>query len=303
MSKNSASSRPRRSVLYMPGSNPRALEKARSLPADGLILDLEDAVAPDSKEEARGLVVDAVKGGGYGSRELIIRTNALETDWGEADVLAAATSGADAILLPKVENKKQILLCKKLMKQAGAPKDMAIWCMIETPKGVLNASKIAGAHRRVACLVMGTSDLTKDLHAEHTKDRLPMLTSLGLCLLAARAHGCAIVDGVHLDLQDDEGHAISCRRGAELGFDGKTIIHPKQLAVANEAFSPSEKDLAWSSKIIAAHAAAAAEGKGIVVVDGRLIENLHVANAKRLVAMADAIGALEADAGTVEKAS
>jgi len=303
MSKNSASARPRRSVLYMPGSNSRALEKAKSLPADGLILDLEDAVAPDAKEEARGLVVEAVRAGGYGSRELIIRTNGLDTEWGEADVLAAATSGADAILLPKVETKKQIVRCKKLMKQAGAPKDMTIWCMMETPKGILNANKIAGAHRRVECLVMGTSDLAKDLHAEHTKERLPMLTSLGLCLLAGRSHGCAVIDGVHLDLQDDEGHAISCRRGAELGFDGKTIIHPKQLAVANEAFAPSEKELAWSAKIIEAHAAAAAEGLGIVVVDGRLVENLHVENAQRVVAMAEAIGALEADAASAEQAS
>lgn len=296
MSGNSANTRPRRTVLYMPGSNPRALEKAKGLPADGLILDLEDAVAPDAKDEARTLVVDAVKGGGYGKRELIIRTNALETDWGKEDVKAAATSGAHAILLPKVESKKQVKKCEDIMKDAGAPKDMAIWCMMETPKGILNAEEIAGADKRVACLVMGTSDLAKDLHAAHTKERLPMLTSLGLCMLAARANGCAILDGVHLDLQDDEGHAWSCRQGAELGFDGKTIIHPKQLAAANEAYAPSDDELAWSEKIIAAHAEAEKEGKGVVVVDGRLVENLHVENARRLVAMAAAIRELEADA-------
>ncbi len=302
MSSSSVNTRPRRTVLYMPGSNPRALEKAKGLPADGLILDLEDAVAPDAKAEARKLVVEAVKGGGYGQRELIVRTNGLETEWGTNDVKAAATSGAHAILLPKVESKKQVKTCEDIMKDAGAPKEMAIWCMMETPQGILNARKIAGADKRVGCLVMGTSDLAKDLHAAHTKERLPMLTSLGLCLLAARANGCAVLDGVHLDLQDDEGHAWSCRQGAELGFDGKTIIHPKQLAAANEAYAPSEDELAWSRKIIEAHAAADAEGKGVVVVDGRLVENLHVANAQRLVAMAAAIEELEADAAPADKA-
>lgn len=301
MSSLSAHTRPRRTVLYMPGSNPRALEKAKGLPADGLILDLEDAVAPDAKAEARKLVVEAIKGGGYGQRELIIRTNGLETEWGKDDVKAAAKSGAHAILLPKVESRKQVKKCEAIMKDAGAPKEMAIWCMMETPKGILNARKIAGADKRVGCLVMGTSDLAKDLHAAHTKERLPMLTSLGLCLLAARANGRAVLDGVHLDLQDDEGHALACRQGAEFGFDGKTIIHPKQLAAANEAYAPSEDELIWSRKIIEAHAAAEAEGKGVVVVDGRLVENLHVANARRLVAMAAAIKELEVDAAPIGK--
>ena len=293
-----ATVRPRRSVLYMPGSNARALEKGRTLPADGLILDLEDAVAPDAKELARGQVREAVRAGGYGARELIIRVNGLGTPWGHDDLVAAATSGADAVLLPKVGSTDAVAQAIAVLEAHDAPGELGIWCMMETPIGMLHAEEIAGADRRVACLVMGTSDLAKDLHAAHTRERLPMITSLGLCLLAARAHGVAIVDGVHLDLADDEGFANSCRQGVELGFDGKTLIHPKTIAAANQAFAPSEDDVAWSKKIITAHAEAAAEGKGVVVVDGRLIENLHVVGALRLVALAEAIAALEADAAS-----
>ena len=188
--------RPRRSVLYMPGSNARALEKGRSLPADALILDLEDAVAPDAKRDARTQVVEAAKAGGYGGREIVIRVNSLNTPWGYADLVAAATAGADAILLPKTENPENVRQAVTVLEANGAPADLAIWCMMETPRAVLNAEAIAGANPRVACFVMGTSDLTKDVHARHTKDRLPMITSLGLCLLAARAFGLAILDGV-----------------------------------------------------------------------------------------------------------
>ncbi len=294
----SRTSRPRRSVLYMPGSNARALEKGRSLPADGLILDLEDAVAPDAKELARGQVCEAVATGGYGRRELVIRTNGLDSPWGPDDLAAAATSGADAVLLPKVESARMVADAIAALSAAGAPDTLDIWCMMETPKGMLRADEIAGADARVACLVMGTSDLAKDLHAAHTRERLPMLTSLGLCLLAARAHGVAILDGVHLDLADDEGFVYSCRQGVELGFDGKTLIHPKTIAAANEAFAPSDDEIAWSRKIIDAHAEAEAEGKGVVLVDGRLIENLHVEAARRQVAQAEAIAEMEAAAGS-----
>ena len=292
----SRTSRPRRSVLYMPGSNARALEKGRSLPADGLILDLEDAVAPDAKELARGQVCEAVAAGGYGRRELVIRTNGLDSPWGPDDLAAAATSGADAVLLPKVESARMVADAIAALSAAGAPDTLDIWCMMETPKGMLRADEVAGADARVACLVMGTSDLAKDLHAAHTRERLPMLTSLGLCLLAARAHGVAILDGVHLDLADDEGFVYSCHQGVELGFDGKTLIHPKTIAAANEAFAPSDDEIAWSRKIIDAHAEAEAEGKGIVLVDGRLIENLHVEAARRQVAQAEAIAEMEAAA-------
>lgn len=294
----SRTSRPRRSVLYMPGSNARALEKGRSLPADGLILDLEDAVAPDAKELARARVCEAVAAGGYGRRELVIRTNGLDSPWGPDDLAAAATSGADAVLLPKVESARMVADAIAALSAAGAPDTLDIWCMMETPKGMLRADEVAGADARVACLVMGTSDLAKDLHAAHTRERLPMLTSLELCLLAARAHGVAILDGVHLDLADDEGFVYSCRQGVELGFDGKTLIHPKTIAAANQAFAPSDDEIAWSRKIIGAHAEAEAEGRGIVLVDGRLIENLHVEAARRQVAQAEAIAEMEAAAAS-----
>ena len=291
-----ASARPRRSILYMPGSNARALEKGRSLPADGLILDLEDAVAPDAKETARDQIVAALKEGGYGKREIAVRVNPLDSPWGKDDVKAMAASGADAILLPKVETAAMIHEFEKLMDAAGAPASMGIQCMMETPLGMLNAQEVAGASKRITCLVMGTSDLVKDLQAAHTVDRLPVLTSLGLCILAARAYGIAITDGVHLDLSDDDGFAAQCLQGKELGFDGKTLIHPKTIAKANEVFAPSQDEIDWSHKIIAAHAEASAEGKGVVVVDGKLIENLHVENARRLVALSDAIKALESAA-------
>ncbi len=288
--------RPRRSVLYMPGSNARALEKGRSLPADGLILDLEDAVAPDAKATGRDQIGEAVRTGGYGRREIAIRVNGLDTPWGLDDVAMASACGPDAVLLPKVETVAMVAELEDLMVRQGAPEHTAIWCMMETPLGMLNAKEIAGASKRVSCLVMGTSDLVKDLNAAHTPERLPVLTSLSLCILAARAFGLAILDGVHLDLSDDEGFAASCRQGKELGFDGKTLIHPKTIAAANEAFAPSAADLEQAHKIIAAHAEATAAGKGVVVLDGKLVENLHVEAAQRTVAMAAAIGELQAAA-------
>ncbi|MGO8866629.1 MAG: HpcH/HpaI aldolase/citrate lyase family protein [Alphaproteobacteria bacterium] len=293
----SQSAKPRRSVLYMPGSNARALEKARTLAADALILDLEDAVAPDAKASARAGIAAALAAGGYGGRELIVRVNALDTPWGSDDVAMVARSPAHAILLPKVERRVQVQEVEKRLEAAGAASSLAIWCMMETPLGMLHAEEIASSSARVGCLVMGTSDLAKDLHAAHTRERLPLLTSLGLCLLAARAFRLAILDGVHLDLADDEGFAASCRQGKELGFDGKTLIHPKTIAAANEIFAPSPAEVAWSRRIIAAHGEA---GKGVVVVDGKLIESLHVESAARLVALADAIQALEASAAAAD---
>ncbi len=288
--------RPRRSVLYMPGSNPRAMEKGKTLQADGLILDLEDAVAPDAKAQARTQIGAAIAGGGYGRRELIVRTNGLNTAWGYEDLVFAATSGADAVLLPKVESADLVRQAEQILVASAAPADLKIWCMMETPLAMLNAKEIAGASPRLGAFVMGTSDLAKDLHAAHTRDRLPMITSLGLCMLAARAYGLAILDGVYLDLNDDEGFAASCRQGVELGFDGKTLIHPKTLPAANAAFGPSADEVAHSRRIIDAFQVAVAEGKGVVLVDGKLVENLHVENARRLVALAEAIEALEAEA-------
>ena len=288
-----AAVRARRSVLYMPGSNARALEKARTLPADGLILDLEDAVAPDEKATGREQIASALRQGGYGGRERVVRINGLETPWGVDDLAMAAKSPAHAILIPKVESAAMVEDVERRLVAASAPASLSIWCMMETPRGMLRAEQIAASSKRVGCLVMGTSDLAKDLHATHTRERLPMLTSLGLCLLAARAFALAILDGVYLDLADDEGFAHSCIQGRELGFDGKTLIHPKTIAKANEIFAPSGEDVAWSRKIIAAHAEASRAGKGVVVVNGKLIETLHVENARRLVALADAIEALE----------
>lgn len=284
--------RPRRSVLFMPGSNPRALEKARSLAADGLIFDLEDAVAPDAKCAARGGVARSLAAGSYGKREVFLRVNALTTEWGHEDLVAAAGMPIDAVLLPKVESADAVRQAEAVLAEVGAPEALLIWCMIETPRGVLRVEEIASASARVGGLIMGTADLTKDLRARHTRERLPLLTAFGLCLLAARAFGLAILDGVHLDLVDDAGFLDACRQGRELGFDGKTLIHPKTIATANAVFGPSPEEVAWSRRIIAAHADAAAVGKGIVLVDGKLVENLHVQSAHQVVALADAIASL-----------
>ena len=284
--------KPRRSLLFMPGANARALDKARELPTDGLIFDLEDAVAPDAKAGARAMVAAALGQGGYGRRERVVRVNGLDTEWGKGDLGVASAMKLDAVLLPKVESAAQVRDNIAVFEQAGALPDVAIWCMIETPKGVLAAAEIATAHPRVAALVMGSSDLSKDLRVRDMPDRLPLMTSLQLVLLAARAHGLVALDGVHLDLADEAGFAAVCAQGRTLGFDGKTLIHPKQIAPANAAFAPSGDEVAQARKIIAAHDAALAEGKGIVVVDGRLVENLHVAAAQRILALAEAIEAL-----------
>jgi len=222
----------------------------------------------------------------------VIRVNGLATPWGHADLTAAATAGADAVLIPKVESADAVRQALAVLDEASGPPDLPVWCMMETPRAMLRAEEIAGAHPRVGCLVMGTSDLAKELHAAHTVERLPMITALGLCLLAARAFGRAILDGVHLDLEDEAGFAASCRQGAELGFDGKTLIHPRQIEPANAAFAPSAEAIARARRIIEAHEAATRAGKGVVVVDGRLIENLHVLEARRQVELAEAIAAM-----------
>lgn len=281
--------RPRRSVLFVPGSNPRALERARVLPADALIFDLEDAVAPAAKDEARTAVAAALAAGGYGARERVLRVNALDSPWGHADLAAAATMPLDAVLLPKIESAERVRLTGTLLDALGAPPQRALWCMIETPLGVLSARDIAAAGPRLAALVAGTSDLTKDLHAPHTVDRLALLPALGLVLLAARAYGLAALDGVHLDLADDEGFARACRQGRELGFDGKTLIHPNQIEAANTVFAPSAEEVAWSRRVITAHETAVARGQGVALVDGKLVENLHVEHALRVVATAESI--------------
>lgn len=283
--------RPRRSVLYMPGANARALDKARTLDADALILDLEDAVAPDAKAQARAQVAAALREGGYGRRECIVRVNALDTPWGLDDVRAIAQAGAHAVLLPKVESPAQLAALAQALDAAGAPADLPLWAMAETPLGFLRLDAIAGGHARLAAVVVGTSDLVKDLHARHTPSRDETLLARSLAVMAARAHGLAVLDGVHLDLNDDAGLQDACRQGRDQGFDGKTLIHPRQIAAANAAFAPTPEELDTARRRLDAWTAAQAEGKGVAVVDGALVENLHAQEAERVLALAQAIGA------------
>lgn len=286
--------RPRRSLLYMPGSNPRALDKARSLPADGLILDLEDAVAPDAKQVAREQVAAALEEGGYGHRELLLRVNGLSTAWGKDDIEAVSrlSSLPHAVLIPKIDTAADVKEAIKALEQAGCADSLDIWIMAETPLCILNIAEIARAHPRLTGIVMGTSDLSKDTRVRHTPDRLGFIAALNLCVYAARANGLAIIDGVQLDLQDEVLLQASCIQGRDLGFDGKSLIHPNQIAAANAAFAPDESELASAREIIEAFEAAQAEGKGVVVVKGRLVENLHVEEARRQLALADAIAGL-----------
>ncbi len=287
--------RPRRSVLYMPGSRSRALEKAKTLPADALILDLEDAVAIAEKDAARSMVAAAVREKGFGKREVIVRINGLDTQWGEADLEMAAFVGPDAILIPKVEDPDTVAYVARRLATLGAPDHVAIWAMMETPLAMLRAPDIAAAHPRLASLVMGTNDLVKELQAEHTETRIPVLTALSFCILAARAYKLAILDGVYNAIQDEESLAASCRQGREMGFDGKTLIHPAQIAVTNRVFAPSEAELDLARRYVAAFEEAEAQGRGVAVVEGRLVENLHVENAKRMLKQAEMIAELEAD--------
>lgn len=284
-----ASVRPRRSVLYMPGSNTRAMEKAKTIAADAIILDLEDAVSPDAKATARQQIVDALAGGGYGKREMIVRINGLDTPWGADDMAAIAKSGADAILVPKINDAETVQGLVAAMDKAGAPASMALWCMMETPIGILNAQSIGAASDRVAVWVMGTNDIAKDTGAHHTPMRLPMVTALGICMLAARAYGIQILDGVYNDIKDEDGFRDICQQGLEMGFDGKTLIHPSQVAPCNNVFSPTEAQLEMAARIVAGFEEAQREGKGVVTVDGRMIENLHVEQAKKQLALAAAV--------------
>ncbi|HET6663255.1 MAG TPA: CoA ester lyase [Acidimicrobiales bacterium] len=285
--------RPRRSVLYMPGANERALEKAKGLAADAIIFDLEDAVAPDAKGEARERVCAAVTSGEYGNRELTIRVNGLDTTWHADDLRAAAEAGPAAVVVPKVGSVADVAAIEKGLEAGGAPDHTAIWAMVETPIAMLHAEEIAASSDRLTVLVMGTNDLAKELHAEHVPGRQPLLTGLGLCLLAARATGKVILDGVYNDIADAEGFEAECLQGRQLGFDGKTLIHPSQLEPANRVWAPAPEAVDEARALIATFEAGIAEGKGVVTHNGRMIENLHVDNAHRLIALADAIAALE----------
>ncbi|MGY2875050.1 citrate lyase subunit beta / citryl-CoA lyase [Marmoricola sp. URHA0025 HA25] len=281
--------RPRRSVLYMPSSNARALEKAKSIACDGLILDLEDAVAPDDKPAARDAACAAVQSGEYGSRELTIRVNGADTEWHADDLAAACAAGPDAIVVPKVSSADAVLELVEAMAGHDAPEHTKLWAMVETPYAMLHAEEIASASERLTVLVMGTNDLAKELYAEHVPGRQPLLAGLGLALLAARATGKVIIDGVYNDVKDLDGFLAECRQGREMGFDGKTLIHPGQVDGANETFAPSARAIEDAQGILAAWEA---RDSGVVTYNGRMIENLHVESAQRTLAIAEAIAAL-----------
>ena len=279
--------RPYRSVLYIPASRTRALEKARTLATDAIIFDLEDAVAPAEKNQARDTLAEALRQG-YGPRARIVRINGLDTAWGQADAEAVAQMPCDGVLLPKVDDPAQL---DALAAITGA---LPIWAMMETPRGMLAADRIA-AHPGLTGMVMGTNDLAKDLQSRSRPDRLPMLTGIGLCVLAAKAHGCVIVDGVYNAFKDDAGLRAECEQGRDLGMDGKTLIHPAQLDIANDAFAPTEDEVVLARRQIEAFQEAEAQGQGVAVVDGRIVENLHVATAREVLAKAEAIQILAAE--------
>ncbi|QGN58142.1 CoA ester lyase [Nostocoides sp. HKS02] len=289
-----AAYRPRRSVLYLPSSNERALEKAKTLAVDALILDLEDAVAPDAKASAREKACAAARSGEYGPRELTIRINAIGTQWHDEDLRAVSAAGPDAIVVPKVGSAAEVRQLVAAMESAGAPEHTALWAMVETPAAMLHCEEIASASERLTVLVMGTNDLAKELHAEHVPGRQPLLTGLSLCLLAARATGTVILDGVFNDVKDAEGFEAECRQGRQLGFDGKTLIHPGQVEACNTTFAPSAAAVDDARAVLAAWEAGG--GAGVVTHNGRMIENLHVETAERVLAVHEAITALATDA-------
>ena len=283
--------RPRRSVLYMPSSNERALEKAKSIACDALIFDLEDAVAPDAKEAARANAVAAAQSGEYGHREVTIRCNGLDTPWGADDLAAAATSGAASVVIPKVNSVDYLNEIEQRLDAAGAPAEMTIWAMVETPTAIMDVRAIAH-HPRVNVLVMGNNDLAKELRTGVLPERTPLIPHLALALLGAREADKVILDGVYNDVRDPDGFLVEAEQGKAMGFDGKTLVHPSQVDPANEVWAPSADEVDFSRRVIEAFEEAEAEGRGVVTVDGRMIENLHVENAKRILAVADAIAAI-----------
>ena len=283
--------KPLRSVLYVPGNKERALQKTPNLLADGFIFDLEDAVAPEHKQRALKQVLTTLAQVDYGYRQRIIRVNALDTPWGYQDLIHTATSHADAVLLPKVDGPETLKQAASLLSHSGAPKTLELWCMLETPLGVLNVKDIVQATPRLRVLVMGNADLTNDLHAQHTPDRAPLMTSFGLCLLAAHAYGLRILDGVHLQLNDQEGFLTACQQAKDLGFDGKTLIHPQTITTANTLFSPTEHEIQTAKNIMNAYEKASLQGQAIITLDGRLVEALHVNNAQRILELAASIEA------------
>ncbi|MGQ0455870.1 MAG: HpcH/HpaI aldolase/citrate lyase family protein [Hyphomicrobium sp.] len=287
--------RPRRSVLYLPGDNERALEKARSLPADSIIIDLEDSVAPTNKELARARAVEAMREGGFGAREIILRVNPMETPWGMADLHAAIAAAPDAILVPKVSAPGDITGTAKVLKASDAPETTRLWAMIETPMGIINSREIAACapdrDNRLACFVLGTNDLLKESRARASNQRFAVVPWLAMTLVAARAYGLDVIDGVYNDFKDETGFRAECEHGRTLGMDGKTLIHPSQVAPCNEVFSPSDDEIAWAHKIIKSFEEPENARKGVITVDGKMVERLHLVMARRVAAIAHAINA------------
>ena len=284
--------RPRRSALYMPGANDKALKKAKGLPTDAIIFDTEDSVAPDMKSVAREKVAAAVASGEYGRRELTIRVNSIETEWHEADVRSAAAAGPAGIVVPKVNSAADVAAVERLLESAGAPDHTTIWAMLETPAAIENAVEIATASERLTVLIMGTNDLAKELRAALVPGRAPLLWGLARCVNAARFADKVILDGVYNGVRDPEGFVVEATQGAEMGFDGKTLVHPTQVEPANEIFAPDADEVEYSRRVIEAFEAGIAAGQGVITVDGKMIENLHVDNARRAIAVDDAIRAL-----------
>lgn len=282
MAQTDTQARPYRSALYIPGSKERALEKAKGLACDAILFDLEDAVAPDEKVAARALLVETLKTGDYGNRAKIVRVNGFDTEWGRDDVAAFVGMDVDGILLPKVESAAMV------EELAQAIPDVPLWAMMETPLGMINAAEIA-AHPRMAGFVMGTNDLAKELNTRFRADRLPLMAGLGQCLIAARAYGIVALDGVYNAFKDEEGLKVECAQGRDMGFDGKTLIHPAQLEIANTAFAPSEAEIDLARRQIAAFEEAEAKGEGVAVVDGKIVENLHIVTARATLAKHEAI--------------
>jgi citrate lyase subunit beta/citryl-CoA lyase len=287
--------RPRRSALYIPGSNAKALAKARELPADAIILDLEDSVAPEAKIEARERIMATLKAGGFGGREMLIRVNGVHTPWGEADLEAAALAAPDGVLLPKVDGPGTVMHAARILRKA--PEKTRLWAMMETPHAMLNAASIASIAAdpasRLEALVLGLNDLAKETRARLTPGRAAFAPWLATCVAAARAHGCDVIDGVYNDIKDLAGFAAECRQGLEFGFDGKTLIHPSQVDICNETFAPTPAEVAQASAILAAFDLPENAGKGVLQIDGRMVELLHAQMAKRTLAIADAIAALK----------
>lgn len=282
-----------RSALYMPGANQRAMDKARTLPCDAVVFDLEDAVAPDMKETARAQVLAQLEVGGYGARQLVVRANSIDSPWGEVDLKALGAAAVNTVCLPKIDSAEQLQRCVSLLRESGAPDSLKVWAMIETPRGVANVEEICGAGDDLQALLMGTTDLSHQLRTPHRADRLGLLYALSKCVNAARMHNKVILDSVFLNIKDSDAFRVDCEHGHALGFDGKTLIHPSQIDISNEVYGLDDEQVEHARRIIDAWEAAEAAGKGVAVLDGKLVETMHADDARRILALNESLQQLE----------